>query len=72
MSFLFLLLASYYTYIIDEHRHKILAVLVFFYDHASNHFISGFTPRNKYYTTMEYDECIVIFFKVCQHANKSL
>jgi hypothetical protein len=71
LTFSMLFCVFYYKNTMDECRHKILVVLFFYYGQPSSHCTSGLIATNSYYTTLEYDECIV-FFKVFGHATTSL
>jgi hypothetical protein len=45
----------------DEHRHKKFGGSSFYYGHPLSHFTSGPIATSSYYTTLEYDECVIIF-----------
>ncbi len=76
LSLCFFFGAFYYKNTMDERRPKILMVQDidgpnFYYGHPSSHCTSDLIATNTYYTTLEYDECVAIFFRVCGHDTKS-
>jgi hypothetical protein len=44
----------------------------FYYGHPSSHYTSDLIATSNYYTTLLYDKCVAIFFRLCGHATKSL
>jgi hypothetical protein len=54
-------------------HHSFLVIIgghSFYYGHPSSHCTRGFIAMSNYYTTLEYDGCIVCFVsKICGHAN---
>jgi hypothetical protein len=55
-----------------DHKAQDIDGLSFYYGHPWSHCTSGFIAMSSYYTTLEYDECDAVFFRVCGHAIKSL